>query len=190
MRARKGTSGATGSGGKVVANRAAIPANSGRALAGAGKRAARTALERYGPEGLSAIARKAQASRRKWSARGLTEMERELLRSCPAKRRSAVERGLDCDDDLEEVALAMLADQSGRCALSGVAFRPDVLGHGKAPRPFMPSIDRRDATRGYTADNIRIVCWAANCLLGSWGDEAALEIARGMVSRSAGIGTK
>ena len=57
------------------------------------------------------------------------------------------------------------------------------MGHGKAPRPFAPSIDRRDATKGYTVENIRVICWAANLLLGTWGDGPALDVAKGIANR-------
>jgi len=70
--------------------------------------------------------------------------------------------------------------QNYKCALSGCPFSLDVFGHGKAPRPFAPSIDRIDATGGYLKGNIRIICWAANSLLGTWGDGPATEIARGI----------
>jgi len=49
---------------------------------------------------------------------------------------------------------------------------------------YAPSIDRIDARRGYTADNIRIICWAANLLLGTWGDEPAVTVATGIARRS------
>ena len=35
----------------------------------------------------------------------------------------------------------------------------------------------------YTADNIRIVCWAANMLLGTWGDKPAMKVATGIARR-------
>ena len=60
------------------------------------------------------------------------------------------------------------------------------MSHHGTTRTFAyaPSIDRCDATRGYTKDNIRIICWAANCLLGTWGDEPALEIAKGIAKNA------
>lgn len=42
-----------------------------------------------------------------------------------------------------------------------------------------PSIDRIDPSGGYTYDNIRIVCHAINCALGTWGEEIL-----GMVTRA------
>lgn len=55
------------------------------------------------------------------------------------------------------------------CELSGIAFsaRRPRESH---KRPWMPSLDRIDCTKGYTQDNVRIVCVAVNTLLQDWGD--------------------
>lgn len=116
----------------------------------------------------------------------LSDVERYALAAASTAKYRARTDGRACHDDLSGWALAAVRAQGGRCALSGVPFRLDVLGHGQAPRPFAPSIDRRDATKGYTPDNIRIICWAANCFLGTWGDGPALEIALGMARSQGG----
>jgi len=55
---------------------------------------------------------------------------------------------------------------AGVCELSGVKL--DLNGS----RAFnSPSIDRIDPKRGYTYDNIRILCFAMNSALGDWGEE-------------------
>jgi hypothetical protein len=91
-------------------------------------------------------------------------------------------KGLPCEADLVDWAIATMRAQDYRCALSGVRLRLDALGRGAAPRPYQPSIDRIDSSAGYTRGNIRVICWAVNCLLLTWGDEVALDIARGIVS--------
>lgn len=58
------------------------------------------------------------------------------------------------------------------CAVTGIPFVYDVPGH-----PLMPSLDRIDSSKGYTADNVRLVCWAVNCAASTWGLEAYLAIA-------------
>ena len=146
----------------------------------AGQKAAATKRNKYGLDGLSAIAAKAYRTRRERKAERLTALERHLARIASGAKSRARRAGLLCEDDLVGWAIATLIAQDHRCALSGVPFRLDAIGHGAAPRPYAPSIDRRDATRGYTKDNIRIICWAANCLLGTWGDGPAIEIARGI----------
>lgn len=151
------------------------------------QKAARTKRDRDGPEGLAAIAEKAYRSRRKRKGQdSLGEVESYAIAAASAAKYRARADGRPCHEDLAGWALATIREQGGRCALSGVPFRLDVLGHGQAPRPFAPSIDRRDATKGYTPDNMRIICWVANCFLGTWGDDPVLEIALGIARSQEG----
>lgn len=70
---------------------------------------------------------------------------------------------------------AQLAKQNYCCAVSGLPFSDVKLGNAHK-RPWMPSIDRIDCTKGYTRDNVRIVCVAVNTLLQDWGDPVWLAI--------------
>ncbi len=148
-----------------------------------GQKAARTKRRRYGEQGLSAISAKAYRTRLQRKQERLTELQRHLARSAGAAKSRARRTGLECEEDLAGWALATMEAQGHRCLLSGVPFSLEVLGHGAAPRPYAPSIDRIDARRGYTADNIRIICWAANLLLGTWGDEPVMKVATGIARR-------
>lgn len=148
-----------------------------------GQKAARTKRERYGAEGLREIAAKAYRTRKQRQDERLTALERHLARSAGAAVSRAKRRGWEFEEDLAGWALAIMKAQGHRCYLSGVPFSLDRLGRGAAPRPYAPSIDRIDASGGYTADNIRVICWAANLLLGTWGDGPALEVAEGMARR-------
>lgn len=47
------------------------------------------------------------------------------------------------------------------CALTGIKFDP-------YERAFTPSIDRIDSSRGYTQDNVRVVCLAINYAINEW----------------------
>lgn len=63
---------------------------------------------------------------------------------------------------LDAAYLRMLYDeQSGRCALTGFEMT-HLAGHGR--QPLNVSIDRIDSARGYTRDNVQLVCWRANSL--------------------------
>ena len=148
-----------------------------------GQKAARTKRRRYGEQGLSAIAAKAYRTRLQRKQERLTQLERHLTQSAGAAKSRARRTGLECEEDLAGWALATMEAQGHCCLLSGVPFSLEVLGHGAAPRPYAPSIDRIDARRGYIADNIRIICWAANLLLGTWGDEPAMKVAIGIAQR-------
>lgn len=55
----------------------------------------------------------------------------------------------------------LLLKSNNKCAITGIEFIYDI------PRgPFKPSIDRIDSTKGYTLDNIQIVCWIYNSAKG------------------------
>lgn len=151
-----------------------------------GQKAAHTKRERYAEQGLSEIAARAYRTRLQRNQERLTQLERHLAESAGAAASRARKAGLECEEDLAGWALATMEAQGHQCRLSDVPFSLEVLGHGAAPRPYAPSIDRIDARRGYTADNIRIICWAANLLLGTWGDGPAMKIAAGIARRKRG----
>jgi hypothetical protein len=62
--------------------------------------------------------------------------------------------------------------QDGRCALTGLQFRLEAAsGMGFRYNPLAPSLDRIDTNRGYTRDNVRLVCTAINLALNEFGEE-------------------
>lgn len=67
---------------------------------------------------------------------------------------------------------------AGVCELSGLPF---TSRGEKGPRA--PSIDRRDAARGYTQDNCRVIVWALNAAFNDWGQEATEEVWRAYLQR-------
>jgi len=69
----------------------------------------------------------------------------------------------------------------GRCELSEIQFDA-VFRNGY--QPFHPSLDRIDSSRGYTADNVRIVCVAMNVALGQWGEDVFRQLAEGYLRRT------
>lgn len=68
---------------------------------------------------------------------------------------------------------------NGRCALSGIAF--DVTSPEMKRNPFTLSPDRIDSSKGYTFENIRIVCMIVNLAMSHWGDWAIRKMACGLV---------
>lgn len=86
-----------------------------------------------------------------------------------ARERSQV-RGQEIEITTEDVYL-MLVDSGARCAVTGIALdlSPPTDGQKKR-RPWAPSIDRIDSTKGYTKNNSRIVCCAANFAMNMWGE--------------------
>jgi hypothetical protein len=83
----------------------------------------------------------------------------------------------------EDVA-RLYRDQGGRCEVTNLAFdleRFDTF----VKHPFAPSIDRKHSKGGYTPDNVRLVCAAANFGMGQWGQEVYMRLARAAVAHEA-----
>lgn len=85
----------------------------------------------------------------------------------------------DDSDEFREQIVARVA--AGRCEVTGLAFsnRASV----KQQKPFRPSLDRIVSERGYMPGNVRVVCWAVNAAIGSWGLDVAREVAAALVAR-------
>lgn len=76
------------------------------------------------------------------------------------------ERGrYDLDDHLPALRERFAA---AVCEMTGLPFNLRAI---KRRRWNSPSIDRIDATKGYTIDNVRFVVWALNASLADWGEQ-------------------
>ena len=85
-----------------------------------------------------------------------------------ARQNAKGRRGILFDLTKEDV-LALLHEANWRCAVTRTPFILDAVGT-RGDRPLAPSIDRKDSTKGYTRENCRIVCVAANFAMNRWGD--------------------
>lgn len=74
----------------------------------------------------------------------------------------------------------LLAESEWRCAVTGVGFSMRVVS---GRRPFAPSIDRIDNSKGYSKDNCRMVCAATNIALNVWGEQVFGVLARSYARR-------
>lgn len=80
----------------------------------------------------------------------------------------------DLDDYAPEIASRVMR---GICELSGVP-----LSFDRERSPYSASLDRRDSTKGYTYDNIRVLAWGLNHALKDWGDEKMRPIMEGWIN--------
>lgn len=94
-----------------------------------------------------------------------------LIRS----RKRAVQLGLEHNLTTEFLA-AQMQSSGGKCSVSGIPFS-GCRYPGQRVRPWMPSIDRIDSRRGYTEDNVRLVCAAVNLAINQFGEAIFFRIA-------------
>ena len=97
----------------------------------------------------------------------LLEILRSVRRAFASAKHRAAKRGLPFDLT-EEWALEQIERQGFKCAITGIRFLADP-GLARA-RPYTPSFDRIDSSKGYTIDNVRIVIFAANLMMLDWGE--------------------
>lgn len=107
-------------------------------------------------------------------------LEKRAMCLIAAARVRARNKGLEFSLEGHADALQKRID-AGNCELSGVPF--DLSPGRKATSP---SLDRIDPSRGYTPENVRIVCHALNAALGDWGESALAPIALGWLRRHLG----
>ena len=79
--------------------------------------------------------------------------------------------------------LRLLLEQDYRCPISGSYFTHDAFDGDGEQKPYQPSVDRIDPSRGYERDNIRIVCLLVNMAMSNWGEEPLRKIAERIVTR-------
>ena len=94
-------------------------------------------------------------------------------------KKNARTRGIPVQIDHEWI-LSEFERNGRKCAVSGIPFSKSFY-HGYRRRPWIPSVDRIDSNKGYTPDNCRLVCSAANYAMNEWRDDVLLSLARGVV---------
>lgn len=67
---------------------------------------------------------------------------------------------------------------AGYCELTGIPFNLDEPKAWNAP-----SLDQREAGKGYTRENVRVVLYALNVMANVWGENRIVEIARAITAR-------
>lgn len=84
-----------------------------------------------------------------------------------AKWRST-NRGTRCHLTTDQV-VELIEQQGGVCAMTGLAFFDARSSEGRR-KPYAPSIDRIDNSKGYTEDNVRVVLSIVNTAKGDYTD--------------------
>lgn len=74
--------------------------------------------------------------------------------------------------------MEMWGRQGGRCAVSGLKM---TWYKGKAT-PTSVSIDRLDSSKGYSLENVRLICYAINTFKGRWSDDHMYEMSLAIIA--------
>lgn len=115
------------------------------------------------------------------AARALLRVRLRLLHE--SSKRRAAEKKLGHEVSLDDV-IELYERQGGRCAVSGLQFHFNGVDGTMFSRAFAPSLDRLNNAKGYTFENVRLVCRIANFAMGTWGQKALEELAIGIVERA------
>lgn len=96
-----------------------------------------------------------------------TSVENSLLSVLWGCRSRAKRRDVVCNVSDEEV-LQLLIKQNGKCAKTGIILEPSKQDGFKNKNPYTVSIDRVNNSKGYTIDNIELVCTIFNLFKNSY----------------------
>jgi hypothetical protein len=110
----------------------------------------------------------------------LNELANRLMKRA---RKSARTKQFECTITIDWVRQRLV---SGVCEATGLPleFNHRRGDNGYYRSPWGPSIDKTNATYGYTPDNARIICNIYNMTKGEGTDDQILEIARTLVGRA------
>ena len=109
-----------------------------------------------------------------------------IIELCKSAAKRAKQKHIEyslSSDFLEE----LWSKQDGKCALTKIEFQiPQERTGGKAS-PFAPSIDRIDCSKGYTIENVRLVCVAVNYALNEFGEGVFNQICQAYLAQQHSI---
>jgi hypothetical protein len=113
-----------------------------------------------------------------------TALSKQCYMMLDSAYRRSQKQGLAFDLTLDFI-LRLHKQQHGLCALTGLTMDMGSPKIGRS-RPFIPSLDRIEADKGYTQTNVRLVCWAVNAALSQWGEAQFASICRAYIRRCDG----
>jgi hypothetical protein len=117
-------------------------------------------------------------------ARQIVDAYWEFLRTVRSARKRAAKKGWEFEIRKAE-ADALWRRCGGRCEVTGLEFHVEQMETEFQRRPYAPSLDRRDNAKGYTVDNVRVVCVAVNLAMNQWGEAVLLRIAAALFDTGA-----
>lgn len=108
----------------------------------------------------------------------MSRAKHQLFGSMMARAREKDTRALTKDE-----FNAIWNRANGRCEITGIRFG-FYEGSIGGRRPWSPSLDRIDSSKGYTPDNCRLVCTCVNLAMSEWPDDVFLRMCRAVAKRN------
>lgn len=97
-------------------------------------------------------------------------------------RARAKRNNIDCTISQEWIIERL---ERGRCEMTDLPLVIEINGgKGHKNNSFAPSLDKIDTTKGYTPDNVRLVCWIYNRARGAFPDSDLLTMAKALVDKN------
>jgi len=81
-------------------------------------------------------------------------------------------------DISSEFIINLFNKQEGKCYKSNIKFILNNCNQSGGKSPWGPSIDRIDPNKGYTKDNVQLVCLMYNFCKGVWSDSEVINFVR------------
>lgn len=78
----------------------------------------------------------------------------------------------------KEFVIDLFNKQDGKCSKTGIKFELNNCDQSGGKSPWSPSIDRKDPNKGYTKDNVQLVCLMYNLCKGVWTDNEVKKFVR------------
>lgn len=98
--------------------------------------------------------------------------DRKAANLYAASKEKAKNKGLEHDLTIEYITEKLKQP----CPRTGLPFRLGKTGSTYSDRDIQtPSVDKIDPSKGYTKDNVQIVCWGYNLAKARFTDEELLE---------------
>jgi len=99
-----------------------------------------------------------QYGKRRATNRGKKDLDRILLERFHGIKDRCKKSGLESNISLDDLKQLWIK-QEGKCAISGISMTY-IFANGRTPTNV--SVDRINSLKGYTQDNVQLVCMAVN----------------------------
>ena len=96
--------------------------------------------------------------------------------------KGARQRGIYFSLTEADVSL-LLAAQGSRCAVTKLPFSENKPV-GMRVRPWAPSLDRRDSSKGYVVSNVRVVCAFVNVAMNGFGEAMFRQVLEPLIEQA------